>query len=103
MTELSRAEVAASVNRALCGEVSDKLRSVQFRTAAHRIELRFFFEGNPGDDELESIGFVGAEVAADCANATVSEEAVPTAAESDIPCRDGWHTAYARRAATLVR
>jgi hypothetical protein len=103
MTERSPAEIAASVNRALWGEVSDSLRSVQFRAVGDRIELRFFFEGNPGDDDQEALGFVGAEVAADFADATVSEEAVSTALESDIPCRDGWHTAYARREATLAR
>jgi hypothetical protein len=71
--------------------------------AKDRIELRFFFDGDPGDDEREAMGIVGAEVAADFANATVSEEAVSTTAQSDIPCRDGWHTAYARREATLAR
>jgi hypothetical protein len=99
----SPAEVAASVCRALWGEVSDKLRSVQFGLTANHIALRFFFEGAPGDDELESISDVGAEVAADFPDATLSEEAIATTAESDVPCRDGWHTAYARREATLAR
>jgi hypothetical protein len=103
MTELSPAEVTASINRALWGEVSDKLRSVQFRAAADRIELRFFFAGDPGDDERDSISSVGAEVAADFPNTKVTEEAVPTVAESDIPCREGWHTVYARKEATLAR
>ncbi len=85
------------------GEVSERLRGVQFRTAANHIDLRFFFDDHPGAGELESIGSVRAEVAADFADVTVAEEAVTTAAESDIPCRDGWHTAYARRAATLAR
>jgi hypothetical protein len=103
MTGLSPARVTASVSRALWGEVSERLRSVQFRMVKDRIELRFFFDGDPNDDERETMGFVGAEVAADFANAAVSEEAVSTTAASDIPCRDGWHTAYARREATLAR
>ena len=103
MTELSPAKVAASVSRALWGEISEGLRSVQFRTVRDRIELHFFFDGDPSDVERESMGFVGAEVVADFANATVSEEAVTTTPTSDIPCRDGWHTAYARREATLAR
>lgn len=103
MTELSPARVAASVGPALWGEVSEGLRSVQFRTVKDRIELRLFFDGDPNNDERESMGFVGAEVVADFANATVSEEAVSTTAGSDIPCGDGWHTAHARREATVAR
>jgi hypothetical protein len=103
MTELTPANVAASVSRALWGEVSSKLRSVQYRIMQDRIELRFFFDGSPDGDELDSVTSVGAEVTADFADATVSEEVVPIAAESDIPCDLGWHTAYARREATLAR
>jgi hypothetical protein len=103
MIELSPAKVAASVSRALWVQVSETLRSVQFSMAKDRIKLRFCFDGDPSDDERESMGIVGAEVAADFVKAAVSEEAVPTTAESDISCRDGWHTAYARREATLAR
>jgi len=103
MTELSPAEVTASVSRALWGEVSEKLQSVQFRMAKGRLELLFFSDGDPSDDERQTMGIVGAEVAADFANAAVSEEAVSITQNSCIPWRDGWHTAYARREATLAR
>lgn len=103
MTEFAPAKVTASISRALWGEVSGKLRSVQFRTAGHRIDLRFFFDGSPDGDELDSIGCVGAEVAADFRGATVCEEAVPTQPDSDIPHAEGWYTAYARKEATLAR
>lgn len=103
MTDLSPAGVAASVSRALWGEVSERLRNIQFRMAKNRTELRFFFGGNPNDDERETMGIVGAEVAAVLTNAAVSEEAVSITAENDIPYLDGWHTAYARREATLAR
>jgi hypothetical protein len=103
MTELTPANVAASVSRALWGEVSSKLRSVQFRAAQNRIELRFYFDGTPDNDELDSVSSVGGEVAADFADATVAEEVVPLAADTDIPSDEAWHTAYARREATLAR
>jgi hypothetical protein len=95
--------VAASVSRALWGEVSRKLRSVQFRAADHQIDLRFYFDGDPDDSDLDSIGSVGAEVAADFPETAVSEEAIAAAAHGDIVCQDGWHTAYARKEASLTK
>jgi hypothetical protein len=103
MTEFTPAFVAASVGRALWGEVSSKLRSVQYKMAANRIELRFFLDGGADGDELDSIGCVGAEVAADFPDATVLEEAVVTSPDSEIICPDGWHTAYARNEASMAR
>jgi hypothetical protein len=103
MTEFAPAEVTASVSRALWGEVCDKLRSVQFRMTGRRIDLRFFFDGSPNDDELDSVASMGAEVAADFPDSTVSEEVVPTQADSAIPHRKGWHTAYTGKEATLAR
>ena len=103
MTAFAPGEVAASVSRALWGEVSGKLRSVQFRTAEHRIDLRFFFAGNPDNLDLDSISSVGAEVAADFPDYTVAENVIPTRADTEIPCQDGWHTAYVRREPTLAR
>jgi hypothetical protein len=103
MNEHAPAEVAASVGRALWGEVSSKLRSVQFRTVGNRIELGFWLDGGADGDELDSIGRVGAEVAADFPDATVSEEVLATSPDSKIPYREGWHTAYARKEPSLAR
>jgi len=103
MTEFSLADVVASVSRALWGEVSGNLRSVQFRLGDQRIELRFFFDGEPGDTELDSINNVGAAVAADFPNYRVSEEALTTDGHQDIPCQDDWHPAYVRREPTFAR
>jgi hypothetical protein len=103
MNEFAPADVAASVGRALWGEVSSKLRSVQFRMADNRIELRFFLDGNADSEERDSIGCVGAEVAADFPEAKVFEEAIATVPDSEIVGQEGWHTAYARKEASMAR
>jgi hypothetical protein len=103
MNEREPADVAASVSRALWGEISSTLRSVQFRTVGDRIELRFWLEGGTDGEELESIDRVGAEVAADFPDATVSEEVLATSHDSEIPYHEGWHAAYAREEPSLAR
>ena len=103
MSELGTDQVTASVNHALWGEVTSRLRCVQFRTSGHRIDLRFFFDGAPNDDDREAIGPIGAEVAADFADAMVFEEAVGTS-RGDPPARQpGWHIVYARKETSLAR
>jgi hypothetical protein len=103
MTELAQSNVSASVGRALWGEVAPNLRSVRFRATEHGIELRFYYEGDAGESERDAMGSVGAEVAADFPDTTISEEAVATSADNEIPCQDGWHTAYARKEPSLAR
>ena len=103
MKELTPTDVAASVSRARWGEVSSKLRSVQFRTAERRIDSRFFFDGDADPSEQNPIGCVGPEVAADFPDTSVSEETVGTLADSEIMCQQGWHTVYARRETSLAR
>ncbi len=102
MTALVTSDVATSLNRALWGEVSPNLRSVQFATERQHITLRFFFDGAPKDTDRESVNCIGAEVAADFPGCTLSEEVIATTAGSAIPRQDGWHVAYARKEARLV-
>jgi hypothetical protein len=103
MTRFAPARVAASVSRALWGEVSPKLRSVQFLLSGRNITLRFYYEGDPDDEDRETTGFVGAEVAADFPDAAVSEEAIACATDDEITCAEGWHMAYARKEPSLAR
>jgi hypothetical protein len=103
MTVFAPARVAASVGRALWGEVSPRLRSVQFRATGRDIALRFYYEGDPDDGQHDSMGFIGAEVAADFPDAMVMEEAIPTTTDSEIECTEGWHTAYGRKEPSLAR
>ena len=102
MTALAPSDVVASLNRALWGEVSPALRSVQFTAEPQHIGLRFFFGGTPEHGDIESVNCIGAEVAADFPGCTVSEEVIPTTVGTAIPRQDGWYLAYARKEASLV-
>jgi len=102
MSTLTPSDVATSLNRALWGEVSPNLRSVQFAMEPLHIGLRFFFDGVPRDGDVESANCIGAEVAADFPGCTVSEEVIATTAGTALPRQDGWHVAYARKEASLV-
>ena len=95
--------VIASINRALWGEVSSKLRSVQFKVEAARISLRFFYEGAADDADRDSVASVGGEVAADFPECAVSEETIATNAAKPIEYEPGWQAAFARKERSLVR
>jgi hypothetical protein len=95
-------DVVTSPNRALWGEVSPNLRSAQFTVEPRHIGLRFYFDGTPNDEAVESVGSIGAEVAADFPGCKVSEEVIPTTAGTAIPRQEGWHLAFARKEASLV-
>jgi hypothetical protein len=103
MTEFAPERVAASVGRALWGEVSPELRSVRFKASGRNIVLRFTYEGDPGDDQREAMGVVGAEVAADFPDASITEEAITIASDSEVAYAERWQTAYARKESSLAR
>jgi hypothetical protein len=102
MTALASSDVATSLNRALWGEASPNLRSVQFTPERQHIILRFFFDGVPKDADCETVNCIGAEVAADLPGCKLSEEIVPTTAATAIPRQDGWHVVFARKETRLV-
>lgn len=102
MTEIDPARLAASVNRALWGEVSEGLRCMQFSSTGRRITLRFHFLGEPDESDRDSVGSVGAEVAADFPDAVVSEQVIPTQAGDAIRCEPSWHTGFLRKERALV-
>jgi hypothetical protein len=102
MTEVDPVKLAASVNRALGGEVSEGLRCVQFAGAGQRITLRFHFLGEPDQSDRESVGNVGAEVAADFPDVVVDEKVIPTRADDAIRCEPAWHTVFLRKETALA-
>lgn len=59
--------VAARLNiqRALLGEVSSKLRAVIFSVLDKELDVRFYFDGEIGEDDIESVSCVETEVLAD--------------------------------------
>ncbi|TIN21628.1 MAG: hypothetical protein E5Y31_20470 [Mesorhizobium sp.] len=60
-----RARLLLSVQRALLGAVSPRLRAVTCAWEGVEIKLRFVFDGEPVDQDLEDAGIVAGEVAAD--------------------------------------
>ena len=103
MTAIAPGKVVASIDRALWGEVSSKLRSVQFKSDKDRIRLRFFFAGPPDDADKDFVGSIGAEVAADFPGYSVTEEIIPTEPDSAVSYQEGWQPAFARREPALAR
>ncbi|MCY1279424.1 hypothetical protein D9M70_281780 [compost metagenome] len=54
-----------SIQRALLGEVSAKLRAVTFSVSEICLDIRFYFDGAINYDDLESASCVETEVLAD--------------------------------------
>jgi hypothetical protein len=99
----TQSRLFASVCRALWGEVSNRLRCVQFLADGTEIRLLFVFEGHPEEPDLDSVGAIGAEVAADFPGCTVTEETLATDPADRVARREGWNLAYARKEPSLVR
>ncbi|MDY4299725.1 hypothetical protein SO486_06925 [Pseudomonas salmasensis] len=54
-----------NIQRALLGEVSGKLRAVVFSVSGLNLNIKFYFDGEIGDDDFESASCVETEVLAD--------------------------------------
>jgi len=54
-----------SIQRALLGEISEKLRAVIFSVSESLLEIRFYFDGDIDEDDAESASCVESEVLAD--------------------------------------
>ncbi len=54
-----------SIQRALLGEVSPQLRAVVFSIAERDIDVRFYFDGDISDKDMESASCVETEIIAD--------------------------------------
>lgn len=67
MTAIDDSVIAArlSIQRALLGEVSERLRVVAFSVSENNLEIRFYFDGVIDGDDLESASCVETEVLAD--------------------------------------
>lgn len=67
MTAIDDSVVAArlSIQRAMLGEVSAKLRAVTFTVSRTCLDIKFYFDGVVDDDDLESVSCIETEVLAD--------------------------------------
>ena len=95
MRDVAPASVQASINRALWMRFHRGCAAC----ASGRPDKRQSSapcDGEADDDDRDSMAIVGAEIAADFPDVTVTEEAVGTASGGTVPLHDGWQTAYAR-------
>jgi hypothetical protein len=63
-----------SIQRALLGEVTERLVSVTCGIKGHVISLRAYVSGPVEEDDVERLGFIGAEVIADFSDGYTIEE-----------------------------
>ena len=67
MEKLQKLVVAArlSIQRALLGEISARLRAVVFSIAGRELDIRFYFDGPISEEDIESASCVETEIIAD--------------------------------------
>ena len=98
MAKINRADMVLSLNRALLGEVSPKLREVKFSSDDKNIYLRFFYDQDLDDDDRDSANIIAATVAGDFPGYSLKDEIISGDSLPHItPQGITWATAYARR------
>lgn len=90
-SEVTRERVLLSLQRALLGEVFERLIAVCVDWHDHHITIYAYVDGDPTDDELESLSCVETEVIADFSKHVTIEHEVQ---RLDSPRRPPDHTAY---------
>jgi len=91
------ASLVLSLNRALLGEVSCRLRCVAAATENSEIELYCFFDGEISEDDKESMSSVAGYVAGDFPEYIVSEQCVRLDAPERIPDQRPRHVVFLRK------
>lgn len=79
-----------SIQRALLGEVTDRLASLTCGLSGTQIRFRAYFRGRPREDDIERISFVGAEVIADFPEGYTIEEACLSVDDGEPEMLDFW-------------
>jgi hypothetical protein len=79
-----------AIQRALLGEVTDRLVGVTCGLKDRHIEIRAYLSGNITDGDIERFQSVGAEVIADFPDGyTIDESSVPTT-DGNLEMLDFW-------------
>lgn len=93
----SVSSVVLSLNRALLGAVSNSLRAVHFQADEKKIDIFFFFDGVISVDDEDTMGTVGAEVAADFPALSVYEHGLRVDSPARLKGEPGRHVVFARK------
>ena len=92
-----RVHVLLSTQRALLDEVFDNLRAVQVKDDGTTIQIIFYTDAEPDDDDVDSAGCVATEVTADFDDATRVEESLVVLPHPQRLPNDGGTYVFARR------
>jgi hypothetical protein len=79
-----------SIQRALLGEVTDRMIAVTCGLKGQLVEIRVYFSGKVSPDDLERVSFIGAEVIADFPAPYKIEESSLSADDGEPEMLDFW-------------
>ena len=86
-----------SIQRALLGEVTDRLVRVTCGLKDQHIQIRAYFSGRVTEEDLEHIQFVGAEVIADFPGGYMIDETAVSVDDGEPEMLDFWAFIRAKR------
>jgi hypothetical protein len=89
-TEKPLVTLKLSIQVALLGEVTSRLVSVTCGLKDRRIQIRAYVSGKVGEEELERLGFIGAEVIADFPEGYTIEESCLSIDDAAEEMLDFW-------------
>ena len=79
-----------SIQRAMLGEVSERLVSLTCGLNGRHIQIRGYFSPEANEEDLEQLQFVGAEVIADFPDGYTIEESCLAVADGEPEMLDFW-------------
>jgi hypothetical protein len=85
-----RLTLKLSIQRALVGEVTDRLFGVTAGTNGRCVKIRAYFSGKITSADVEQVSFVGAEVIADFPEHYKIEESTLSADDGELEMLDFW-------------
>ncbi|HET8612480.1 MAG TPA: hypothetical protein VFL92_06905 [Sphingomonas sp.] len=94
---MERARLICSVNRALWQEVGPNLRAVMAKSDGRTIRLRFFVDGEPSEDDIESASIAATEVISDFPDCEMDDQVIRLDAPARMPTNDEWLVIFMRR------
>jgi hypothetical protein len=86
-----------SIQRALLGEVTDRLIAVTCGLENRRIKIRAYVSGKVTEEDIERIQCVGAEVIADFPNGYTIDESSVSVDDGEPQMLDFWAFSRAKR------
>jgi hypothetical protein len=86
----ARTKLMLSIQRALLGEVTERMQSVTCGVHDQRIEIKAYFRGKVTPDDIERIQNVGTEVIADFSDEYRIHESCASLSEEPEQVLDFW-------------